>query len=401
MFKTGLFSRTKSEESKRIYLDYAAATPLEVAVIEVMQKYLHLYGNPSAIHQEGVAAKDVINDCQTRIARLLQIKPEGVVFTSGGTESNNLALLGVVEQLHKTGRAYDSMEVLTTGIEHPSISETILELKNRGVLVKYVKVDEVGKVSLDSLRENLSNKTVLVSVALVNSEIGTIQNIGAIARVAHEVDKSILIHADAAQSPYWMSVELPRIGADIISLDAGKCGGPKGIGVLAWQKRVQLTPVLYGGGQQMGLRPGTESVILIAGATMAIEQAQRKWQERSEKVTKVRNECIKKLKEEIPDVILNGAEGEERVANNINISILGLDTEFAVVVLDKHGIAASTKSACSGAGGGESVVVKQISNDTARATSTIRLTLGEETTINDCQKMIRVLKEHVEKMKDY
>ena len=393
-------------KKSRVYLDYAAATPLRKEVLKAIMPYLEgVFANASAIHAEGVAARRAVEAARERSARALQVRPEQITFVSGGTESNNLAIIGTVEALSCQGRSSADIEVVTTKIEHPSIMETMKALEAGGVVVRYVDVDSEGFVKLESLRSVLSEKTVLFSVAYANSEIGTVQNLHAIKKVLSEVEKKfgtkISFHVDAAQAPLWLPCQLDRTYADLLSLDTGKCNGPKAVGLLVRSRRATLTPTLFGGGQESGLRPGTENTAGIVGASVALELAQKDFKTRAEKVAKVRDASIAHLLREMSEVILNGAEGDGRLANNINISIPGLDTEFATIVLDKHGFAVSTKSACAGAGGGESVVVKAISGDPARASSTLRLSLTPETTLKDIVNLTTVLKSHLEKMSKY
>ncbi len=210
-----------------------------------------------------------------------------------------------------------------------------------------------------------------------------------------------MFHLDAAQAPLWLSCKFDTLNADLLALDVGKCNGPKGMGVLVRSRRATLAPTLFGGGQESGLRPGTENVAGMVGASVALHEAQKDFKTRVEKVAKVRDAGIEHLLKEIPQAVLNGPTGDERLANNINISIPGLDTEFATVVLDKHGFAVSTKSACAGAGGGESTVVQSISRDPARSSSTLRLSLSPETTLQNVKDLTKVLKSHIEKMSKY
>jgi cysteine desulfurase len=390
-------------KKKRVYLDYAAATPLSKEVFLAMKPHLiDMYGNASAIHKEGQVARQAVELARERSARALQARPEFLTFVSGGTEANNLALIGAIESLSREGKEYNDMAVVTTQIEHPSVLNACKALEARGVRVKYVSVDGEGRVELDTLRALLTAETVLFSCAYANSEIGTVQNVHAIKKVLTEAEKKhgtkILFHVDAAQAPLWLSCQLDRTYADLLALDVGKCNGPKGVGLLVRSRRVMLSSIAFGGGQESGLRPGTENTAGIVGASVAFEEAQRNFNTRAEKVKKVRDVGIAHLLTEIPAAILNGSTGEERLANNINISIPGLDTEFATIVLDKHGFAVSTKSACAGAGGGESVVVKEISGDPIRARSTLRISLSPETTVQDLKDLTAVLKSHEQKM---
>jgi cysteine desulfurase len=390
-------------KNKRVYLDWAAATPLSEQAFLAMEPFLRTeFGNPSAIHKEGVLSRQAVENARAEVAGSVQVRPEFVTFTGGGTEGNNLVIFGVVEALHRQGRDYSSMELITTCIEHPSLGKVMERLEELGVKVKYVRVDGIGRVEPSHLREILSEETVLVSCAYANSEIGTVQSLHGIRKAIREAEvknrSSIYFHVDAAQAPLWLPCQFDSVGADFLVLDVAKCCGPKGIGVLVRSRRAEILPIMFGGGQEQGLRPGTENVSGIVGAGVAFREAQSMWRERAEQVSAVRDGGIKLLLETIKGAVLNGGEGEFRLANNINISIPGLDTEYAVVVLDSKGFAVSSKSACAGAGGGESVVVREISADPARASSTLRLSLGPDTKVEDIRELANVLATHINQM---
>lgn len=390
-------------QSPRIYLDYAAATPLKEAVwTEMMPFFTSRFGNASSIHLEGQIAKHALETARTKVARILEIKSAGVIFTASGTESNNLAILGHLEFLHKQGRAFNEMEVVTTGIEHPSIGEVMKKVAAWGVVVKYVEVDTRGLIKIPSLQAALSEKTVLVTFAYANSEVGAVQPVLKLVRQVRRWEgeqehqggqkSAIFVHLDAAQAPLWLPCAFKQLGVDSLALDAGKCYGPKGVGVLAFRDKLAITPQLLGGEQEEGLRSGTENVAGIVGMAKALELAQADFKNRSEKVAKVRDEAFVLLKEIFGEAVeINGGGGSERLPNNINFSLLDVDTEFAVVYLDKHGVAASTKSACAGAGGGQSAVVLALTGDAARARTTIRFSLGEDTTLDDIKTALTIL----------
>lgn len=390
-------------KTPRVYLDYAAATPLSRSAFSAMKPFLvGSFANASAIHQEGVFSRKAVEEAREHVAQTLQVRPEFVTFTSGGTESNNLAIIGVLERLQSEGRSFAEMEVVTTRIEHPSVMNTMKTLERRGVGVKYMGVDSEGFVKIEELQKLLSEKTVLFSVAYANSEIGTVQKVHGIKKALDAAEKKfgtkIIFHLDAAQAPLWLPCRFDALHADLLALDVGKCNGPKGMGVLVRSRRAIVKSTLFGGGQESGLRPGTENVAGMVGASVALQEAQKDFKTRAEKVAKVRDSGIEYILKEIPTAVINGPTGEDRLANNINISIPGLDTEFATIVLDKHGFAVSTKSACAGAGGGESVVVQSISNDPARSRSTLRLSLSPDTTLKNLKDLTKVLKAHIEKM---
>jgi cysteine desulfurase len=367
-----------------------------------MTPYLtEAFGNPGSIHTEGQVAKAAIESARTVVARKLSVQPECVTFTSGGTESNNFGIIGVVEARHQSGVPYHQIEIITTHIEHPATSKTFEYLSGLGVIVKYAPVNNGGEIILSELASLLTPATLLISVAYVNSEIGVIQDVGAISRLVAKFSKQntsvVYIHVDAAQAPFWLPCDLPRLGCDLMSLDAGKFGGPKGVGALIHLKAVPLKNISYGGGQERGLRPGTENVASIVGFATALKLAQDNWTENSAKVCELQKYFYKVLADKIPTVVINGVVGEARVANNINISIPGIDSEFAVVTLDVAGIAISTKSACSSAGGGASHVVEIITADINRASTTLRFSLGLTTNKSDIDKAITVLAYYIKR----
>ncbi len=390
--------------SKRAYLDYASATPVRTEVLDAMSPFwTRQFGNASAIHQEGVAARIAIESAREALASALHVRSAGIVFTGSGTESNNLALLGIVQAKHAAGVPYAQMEIISTHIEHASVLETLQHIEQLGVRVCYVAVDIEGHINMQSLVETLSPRTVLVTFAYVNSEVGVVQPAGKISRSVRDAEKkwgtAIAVHTDASQAPLWLSCEIDRLGVDLMTLDAGKCYGPKGVGVLAYKHGVSLAPHIYGGTQEGGLRPGTENTPLIIGAVKALLIAQEQVVQRSTRVASLRDFFINKLTS-IDGVVLNGSQ-TQRVANNVNISVPGIDSEFAVVTLDQNGVACSTKSACGGAKGDGSSVVLQMTKDEKRARSTIRFTLGEETTRAELEYAAKILAAHIAKMRMY
>lgn len=358
------------------------------------------WANPSALYAEGVSAKATIEEERLALARSLHVRPNDITFTSGGTEANNLALIGVVESLAETC-AYADIEILTTAIEHPSVLETLEYLKKRGVVITYVPVDGEGSIDIEQFKQLLNPRVKLCTFAYVNSEVGVIQDLKKITRIVRKWNEEhegiVLVHTDACQAPLWLPCALDALGVDLVSLDAGKCYGPKGVGALVHRHWVSLRPATHGGGQERGLRSGTESVMLIVGFVRAVLWAQEGYESRSFAVAKLRDHLIKLLREKIPNVVLNGSESC-RVANNVNISLPGFDTEYAMLYLDAKGIAVSTKSACGGAGGDGSHVMREISHDEERALSTLRFTLGEETRESDLNYVVQVLEDFIKLM---
>lgn len=394
-----IFRNSVKKEKKRIYLDYAATTPVRPEVLDMMQPYFSdVFGNPSSIHYEGHVARRAVEAARDGVARSLSVRPNNITFTSGGTESNNLAILGHIRALVSKGVETNTIEVVSTAVEHPSVSNVLRELEKLGVQVRYAPIDSEGRIVMHEFEKILSSKTRLVSVAYINSETGVVQDIGRVARTVHAYEKmngtEIVVHTDACQAPLWLPCGPERLGVDMLSLDSGKCYGPKGVGVLVHRSKATLLATSFGGSQESELRPGTENTPLIVGCAEAIRIAQEDWESRSEITSLLRDTMIDQLTSRIPGCVLNGSS-THRVANNVNISIPGIDSEFAVVKLDSEGVAASTRSACSGADGGGSTVVRIMSDDEARAKSTIRFSLGEATTRSEIEKTVEILHSHV------
>lgn len=388
---------------KRIYLDYAAATPIRKEVLKAMSRVdSEIFANGSAIHKEGQKAKQTIETARQNLATALRVRLDDIVFTSGGTESNNLALKGSVEAMKRGGVRIEEIEIITLATEHPSVLNTLKELETLGAKLFYAPIDSEGLIIQSEFKKLLSPRTRLVSIAYANSETGVVQDLSGIGRAIKAFEKEnglmVLYHTDASQAPLWLPCALDALFVDMMTLDAGKCRGPKGVGVLVVRPRAKVVPVSFGGSQEGGLRPGTEPVSLIVGASLSITLAQQEFKELGFKVKKIRDRWWQEL-EKIDSVLLNGSL-THRLPNNLNISIPGLDTEFAVVSLDAAGIAASTKSACSGAGGGYSHVVREMTGDINRASSTIRFTLGPDTTYGDLRDTTMALKKHITKMKE-
>lgn len=400
---------TAKGSARRVYLDYAAATPVHPQVVAAMQLYWNArFGNPGALHQEGRVARQAVEQARQIVATTAAVRPEHVVFTASGTESNNLAIRGYIETLVAAGRSMTEMQLITTRLEHPATLETVQQLEQQGVVVTYVPVTQTGMVEPAALREALTERTVLVSVAHINSEVGVVQSTQALARTLRAYAKTQclpvrpLLHVDAAQSPWWQQCQLDRLGADMLSLDGGKCGGPKGGGILLFAGRRHITAgIAYGGGQEFGLRPGTEAVPLIVGTATAFQLAQDGVAARVSQIAAVRDELWQALQTAVPAAVWNGPVGNNRVANNLHFSLPGIDTEYAAVVLDSHGYAVSTKSACSSADSSASAVVLEMTGDIERARSTLRLTLGPDTTFAEVAQLPEVVASLVAKMSPY
>jgi len=388
---------------RKIYLDNSATTPLNREVLSFMAKYWSDdFANPSSIHSMGVKAKVALQKSRESIAKFLNAHDREIVFTSGGTESNNLAIFGTVNSLLKEGKKYSNIHLITTDIEHSSISECFRDLESKGCKVDYLKVDEYGIINPKDLREMIKPTTVLISIGYANSEIGVIEPIKEVIKeIRHkrkekEGDRLSIpyLHVDASQAGLYLNMNVEELGVDLMTLDAQKMYGPKGIGALYVRDGIKIEPVMFGGGQEKGLRSGTENIPLIVGFAKATESAQKNKIKESERLTKIRDYFFEKINNFVPNAVINGCT-EERLPNNINISIVGLDGEMLVFRLDEAGFIVSSSSACA-SGTGESEVVKKISN-TERAKSTLRFSMGKDTKIGDIKKLLITLKKLCQK----
>ncbi|OHA26096.1 MAG: hypothetical protein A3C06_00805 [Candidatus Taylorbacteria bacterium RIFCSPHIGHO2_02_FULL_46_13] len=377
---------------KRIYLDYATTTPLDPLVEREMRPYWSRdFGNPSSLHAEGARAERALSEVRTKIARVLQAHSTEIIFTASGTEANNLAILGYIHALEEKSVALGGMHVIASAIEHSSVRECLINLSKRGVKVTWLSVSSEGIISVTELEKLVTSQTVLVSIMLANNEIGTVQPVGRISALLKKINQTrkdlpIRLHTDACQASLYLNVNQNRLGADLITLDGHKMYGPKGIGILYVRRGTLVSALLYGGGQERGIRPGTENVPLAVGFAKAFELAVKRHEKESERITRLRDYFFSELDRKIPTALINGSR-TERLPNNINFSLPGLHTEFTVIQLDALGIACSTKSACL-EDKGESYVVKSLGRADGLEKSSLRFTLGRTSTKKDIDHAI-------------
>ncbi len=388
----------KKKRVKRIYLDFASTTPVDPEVATVISSAFKLVsGNPSSLHEEGRLAKEALEAARAGVAKSLGASLAEVVFTSGGTEANSLAINGVLLGLPDLPRKH----IVTSTIEHSSVLEPIRKLEREGVEVTYLKPDSEGVIDPKSVRDALRPETVLVSIMYANNEIGTVQPIKEISKVIRTFKKSPssklqslsfpYFHTDAAQALGYLDMNIERLGVDLLSIDSGKIYGPKGVGALYIRRGVTLAPETLGGGQERGMRPGTENVPLIMGFAKALEINEKIKIRESARLTKLRDYFIKKLLK-IPGVSLNG-HAINRLPNNVSICIEGLDAEFAVYELDHKGIAASSASTCMNLKEDSySYVVEEIGKAECKSSS-LRFSLGRTTSKSDLDVCIKALEE--------
>lgn len=344
--------------------------------------------NPSSLHKEGVAAKKELEEARRSVADAIHAHADEIIFTSGGTEANNLAIFGA---LRKFLREEVEVHAITTAVEHPSVLEPLRALVREGLLLSELGVNNEGQIDIKELRDSITDATVLVSMQMVNSEIGTIQNIKEIAKEVRHARKvrttalQIFFHTDASQAPLWLPVAVETLGVDMLTLDAQKIFAPRGIGALYVKRGIEIEPVIYGGGQEKGRRSGTENVELAVPFAKKLSEAQKSIEERVRKISHVRDFTLEEIRRLIPSVVLNGPVGESRIANNINISIPNLDGQMAVVAMDAEGVAIATRSACSAEDEELSYVLLALGVSPELAKCTIRITFMPDATKKDAQ----------------
>jgi len=390
------------ENNTRIYFDNSASTAVDERVVEAMNPYWsEKMGNAGSIHQEGRQAKEALELARKTIAKIIHAQPENIIFTSGGTESNNLAVLGVVNERKSTVANDHEVSVVTSMVEHKSILDAFGELERRKVEVSYIPTDETGKADVELLRESLRKNTSIVSLVYVNNEIGTIQDIQSVMHIVrkfrkeHDTGQYPLVHLDASQAPVWLHVDVQKLGVDLLTLDSQKVYGPKGIGCLYARDTKLLKPILFGGGQEMGLRPGTPPVPLIVGFARAMEIVEEERDTYVNNIREVRDWCIQYVQKELPDTVVNGPLDENRIAGNVSFSFPCVDGEQVVLEMDVRGVAISTASACLSENEEGSHVVRALCKDGINVNGTIRISFGRHTEMEEVQKGIKTLVETV------
>ncbi len=371
-----------------IYLDYAATTPLRAEVLEAMLPYFcQHYGNPSSIHAWGHQAHAAIEQARQSVAAILECEAEEVIFTSGGTEGDNLALKGIAWAQRSRGR-----HIITSQIEHHAVLHTCQALEQQGFEVTYLPVDSEGLVSPEALEQAIRNDTILISIMYANNEIGTIEPLSQISQLAHA--RAIPFHTDAVQAGGLLDLRVDVLGVDALTLSAHKFYGPKGLGVLYLRRSTPFQTQQHGGGQEDGRRSGTHNVPGIVGLAAALELAYRKAPAERARLTNLRDTFIDGILTRIPQVRLNGAR-TRRLPNNVHVAFAGLTSIGLVEMLDTYGIGASAGSACSAGSTQPSHVLQALNLPAAYLHGALRLTLGAETTSADIETTLEVLPECV------
>ncbi|MCP4196756.1 MAG: cysteine desulfurase [Proteobacteria bacterium] len=368
-------------EHRPIYLDHNATTPLLPEVVEAMLPYLREhFGNPSSGHLYGRRARQAVDAAREQVASLIGASPEEIVFTSGGTEANNLAILGATEKLQQ------KKHVITSIIEHPATAEPCRLLEQRGWTVTWLPVDRTGRIRADDVTQSVDERTALVTVMHANSETGTIQPIAETAKAAH--DAGAMMHTDAAQSVGKVAVQVDALGVDLLSIAGHKLYGPKGVGALYARRGTALEPILRGANHERGLRPGTENISSIVGLGTACEIARKSLDREMLREQHLRDRFLELLLAEIPGIKLNG-HAENRLPNTLNIRFPGV--RGSAVLDASPDIAASTGSACHEGGESASPVLTAMGLNPDQALGAVRLSLGRATTEGDIIKAVEAL----------
>lgn len=386
-----------------IYLDHAATTYLDPLVLNEMIPYLATeFGNPSAIYSQGRSAKVAMENARGVIAEILNCRFDEVVFTGSGTESDNLAIFGAVYHLTKLHQKQPKdLHIITTTIEHDAVLQPFKRLESEGYEVTYIKVDKDGLIAPTDFKKALKPNTIFASIMYANNEIGTIEPIKELAKVAHahknQFKQSVVLHTDACQAAGYLSLDVEALDVDLLTINGSKIYGPKGIGVLYKRSNINLRPQILGGGQENNLRSGTENVASIVGLAKALELANANRTKESKRIKALSDKLEKGLLE-IPRTYLNG-HPTKRLPNNVNILFLDIEGEATLLYLDEKGIAASTGSACHSKTLNPSHVLTAIGLPKDAVHGAIRFTLGKQTTEKDINFVLKTLPPIIEKLR--
>ena len=375
---------------EKIYLDHAATTYVKEEVFEKMKPYFtEIFGNPSSLHSYGQTASYAVAEARNTVAKILNCLPTEVYFTSCGTESDNWAIRGIAK---KKGKGH----IITSIVEHPAVIETCQELEKNGFTVTYLPVDKLGMISVEELKNAIQEDTILISIMFANNEVGTIQPIEEIAKIAKE--KKIPFHTDAVQAMGAVRIDVKEMGIDMLSLSAHKFYGPKGVGVLYVRNGLGLGKFITGGEQERGMRAGTTTTHQVVGLATALELAYENLEEKNARMVEMRDYLIKNILKKIPYTTLNG-HTTKRLPNNVNISYEFIEGEGILLLLDMDGIAVSTGSACSSGSLKSSRVLLSMGVEEGLAHGSIRMTLGERNSIDQMDYVVTKLANSVAKLR--
>ena len=376
-----------------MYLDNSATTKISDEVFEEMLPYLKdEFGNPSTLYSIGRESKKALEEARQRIADSINAKKDEIIFTGGGSESDNLAIKGIAFKLQKKGK-----HIITSEIEHPAVKESLHFLESLDFKVTYLPVYENGIIKIEDLIEAITPETILITIMHGNNEIGSLQPIEEIGRIAHE--NGILFHTDAVQTFGKVKIDVEKQNIDLLSVSSHKINGPKGVGAIYIKKGVRLVPLIHGGGQERGIRAGTENVAGIVGFGKAAELATSKLDEHAEKLSKIRDEIVEKVLNTIPESYLNG-DVNQRLPNLANIRFKAIEGESLILLLDAKGYQASTGSACSSNKLEASPVLTALGLDPVDVHGSLRISLAPESDEFDVDEFVNILSEAVKRLRE-
>jgi len=382
---------------RQVYFDNNATTPLHPAVKKTLVEAMDLYGNPSSLHAAGRLARNAVEEVRERVAEFIGATPDEVIFAGSGSEANNTVLsIPTCPSKGCDCVMHESTEIVTSVIEHPCILETAKCLGERGVSIRYIGVDQYGRVDPEELRRSITERTRLVSIMMANNEVGTIQEIKKLAAIAHE--RGALFHTDAVQAVGKVPVNVQELGVDFLTLSGHKIYGPKGVGALYIRKGAPFCPLIRGGHQEKGRRAGTENTLGIIGLGKAIELRKEEMEEEEKRLRAMKAALRQGIEEKIPDVHFNG-HPTESLPGTLNVSFDGAEGEALLLYLDLEGIAVSTGSACASGSLEPSHVLLAIGCPVERAHGSLRISLGRENTMADVERMLEVLPKVVERVR--
>jgi cysteine desulfurase len=368
------------------YFDHAATTPLRREVLEEMEPFLTtLFGNPSSLHQFGLTVKEAVEKARETVAHAIGARPKEIIFTGSGTESDNIAVLGTARYLRQQKKGN---HIIVSQIEHPAVLEAARALEREGFEVTYLPVDENGRVSIIELERELRPETILVSIMHANNVTGTVQPIAEIGSLLHE--RHVIFHTDAIQSFGKIPVDVNELHVDLLSINAHKLGGPKGIAALYMRKGIRVTPLVYGGGQERGIRPATQNVAGIVGFAKAAELAMTERVREQERLERLRSRLLDKLQSSISGLKMNG-DTKYHLPNIINISVDQIEGQALMLELDRLGFATSSGSACSSGNHEPSYVLLAMNKSTEHALESLRISMGSSTTEQSVDELAEAL----------
>ncbi len=375
----------------KVYLDNNATTPLDGGVKKRMNEVDDIYGNPSSLHSYGVRARSIVESGRKNIAEILNCSEDELIFTSGGTESDNIAIQGHIKKTYKK-------HIVTTRVEHHAVLNVFKYLEKNGYRVSWIDVDKKGRVKTSDIVKELNRNTALVSVILANNETGTVQPVKEISGAVKNYSEDIAVHTDAVQAMGKMPLDIKNLGVDMLSLSGHKFNGPKGTGLLYVKKSLNISPVMYGGHHEKGLKPGTENVAGIAGLAAAVKVAFERLDRTTQKILKLKKRLWKGINKNIDKVKLNG-DWDSTLSNTLNVGFKNVEGESIVMMLDMEGIAVSTGSACTSETLEHSHVLKAMGVKAVFSQGSVRFSLGKANTVEDIDYVLEKLPPIIDRLR--